>query len=93
METPLKRFTPFATMSISAPFFTSIKSSSDARASLLLQASLLYVSDSPMLVLLSLTNIFPVNAVYTEKIVNLQRKKYDDDETRIVKPIERCRME
>lgn len=76
-----------------APFFTSIKSSSDARASLLLQASLLYVSDSPMLVLLSLTNIFPVNAVYTEKIVNLQRKKYDDDETRIVKPIERCRME
>ena len=46
-----------------------------------------------MLVLLSLTNIFPVNAVYTEKIVNLQRKKYDDDETRIVKPIERCRME
>lgn len=53
----------------------------------------LYASDSPMLVFLSLTNIFSVNAVYTEKIVNLQRKKYDDDETRIVKPIERCRME
>ena len=36
METSLKRFTPFATMSIQAHSFVSIKSSSGAGASLLI---------------------------------------------------------